>query len=216
MNPFHQQPNFAFAAADDADLDDAPARRGRRLGVGWMAMGGRPHGRPRPPFGPPFGGFGRGFGRGQRARRGDIRSAVLVLLSEQPMHGYQIIQELGTRSGGAWRPSPGSVYPALQLLEDEGLVTAVEDAGKRVFQLTDAGRAEVETHNLQANPPWQAVANDVDDRIAALHDTVGQLGLAALQVSQAGSDDQVARAQQVLAEARRALYAILAEEPPAR
>ena len=90
-------------------------------------------------FGGP-GGFGQGFGPGRRAARGDVRAAILVLLAEKPSHGYQIIQELERRSEGAWRASPGSVYPTLQQLEDEGLVRAVEaDGGRRVFELTDTG-----------------------------------------------------------------------------
>ena len=84
----------------------------------------------------------RGGHRGHRAGRGDVRAAVLALLDEEPMHGYQMIQELGERSGGAWTPSPGSIYPALQLLQDEGLVTAAETDGKRVFSLTEAGREQ--------------------------------------------------------------------------
>ena len=110
-------------------------------------------------FKPPFGMAGHlhGFAGGGRARRGDVRAAVLRLLSEQPMHGYQIIQELSARSGGAWSPSAGSVYPTLQLLADEGLVTAEETAGKKVFSLTEAGIAAVaETADQPA--PWEEAA----------------------------------------------------------
>src|SRR5450756_1075129 len=92
-----------------------------------------------------FGGMHRGFGgpQGSYARRGDVRSAILRLLSEQPMHGYQIIGELSARSGGAWSPSAGSIYPTLQMLADEDLITAEETAGKKVYSLTDAGKAAV-------------------------------------------------------------------------
>src|SRR4029077_4932729 len=92
-------------------------------------------------------GYGRGFGpgagpywRARKARRGDIRTAALLLLAEEPRNGYQIMQEVEERSGGAWRPSPGSVYPALSQLEDEGLIRSEEHDGRKVFALTDAGR----------------------------------------------------------------------------
>lgn len=102
------------------------------------------------PFGPPFGGgpFGGRGGRGGprgRARRGDVRASILALLADRPMHGYEMIQEIGERSGGAWKPSPGSVYPTLQLLEDEGLIESASEGGKKLFTLTDAGRAEAES-----------------------------------------------------------------------
>src|SRR4051794_41553959 len=112
---------------------------------------GGPHGRPRhhhhhgpPPFGPWAGDVG--FGRRRRAGRGDVRAALLVLLAEEPRNGYGLMQEIESRSGGVWRPSPGSVYPALQQLEDEGLVRSVESGGRRQYELTDEGRAHVEEH----------------------------------------------------------------------
>src|ERR1700722_6266578 len=93
-----------------------------------------------------FGGFGFGRGprgRGRKARRGDIRTAALLLLSEEPRNGYQIMQEVQERSDGVWRPSPGSTYPALQQLEDEGLIRARELDGRKLFELIDAGREYV-------------------------------------------------------------------------
>src|SRR6188472_4443264 len=111
--------------------------RGRR----GMSRGHHPEGGPGPHPGGPRMGF-RGRGRG--ARRGDVRSAILALLAESPMHGYQIITELGERSGGEWRPSAGSVYPTLQQLEDEGLVRSEASDGRRVMALTDAGREAAE------------------------------------------------------------------------
>src|SRR5215210_6404897 len=136
----------------------------------WTAMSGprghrgRPHRRPHggPGFGPPF---GPGFGRGPRARRGDVRAALLVLLAEEPRNGYGLMQEIEQRSEGVWRPSPGSVYPALQLLEDEGLVRAEERDGSRVFTLTDTGREYVESNDLGA--PWEAVRDDVGEGMHA-------------------------------------------------
>src|SRR5690349_3208445 len=118
---------------------------------------GRAHGHGQQGFGPggplgPGGPFGP-FGRGRRARRGDIRTAALLLLAEEPRNGYQIMQELEERSGGAWRPSPGSVYPALAQLEDEGLVRVEEVDGRKTYALTDAGRAYVQERKLGA--PWE-------------------------------------------------------------
>src|SRR5829696_5354997 len=98
--------------------------------------------------------------RGPRARRGDVRTALLVLLAEEPRNGYQLMQEIEQRSDGVWRPSPGSVYPALQLLEDEGLVR-VEGEGRKAYTLTDAGRAHVEENAAQLGAPWEAVKGDM-------------------------------------------------------
>ena len=114
---------------------------GHRGGFGPMGHG-------HPPFGPPdflFFGGGRGRGRGRRSR-GNVRAAILALLAERPMHGYEMIQELETRTGGVWRPSPGSIYPTLQLLEEEGLIAGEDVDGRRRFALTDAGRPEAERH----------------------------------------------------------------------
>ena len=100
---------------------------------------------------------GEGFGRGRRRRmrRGDIRTAVLAVLDEQPRHGYEVIQALEDKTGGAWRPSPGSVYPTLQLLEDEGLARSSEREGKKVYELTEEGRAEARTRiEAAGGPPW--------------------------------------------------------------
>lgn len=164
-------------------------------------------------FGPgPFGGFGPGgFGPGRRVGRGDIRAAILALLAEEPMHGYQIMRELAERSGGVWRPSPGSVYPTLQQLEDEDLVEATAAEGKRVFQLTEAGRAVAEA----AGPaPWEAVRDEADEPLVALRDLAMQVMAATRQVAHAGSDEQVRRAQETLRATRRSLYGILAEDEP--
>jgi DNA-binding PadR family transcriptional regulator len=150
--------------------------------------------------------------------RGDVREAVLALLAEAPMHGYQIIGELAERSGGAWRPSPGSVYPVLQLLADEGLVRAEETDGRRVFHLTDAGRAHVEGRAGQPKP-WETAAAAADDGVAALRSLAFGVGAAVMQVAQAGDEAQVAAARALLADTRRTLYRILAgdePEPPAQ
>jgi DNA-binding PadR family transcriptional regulator len=152
---------------------------------------------------------GPGGAFGRRAGRGDIRAAILALLAEEPMHGYQIIQELAERTGGVWRPSPGSVYPTLQQLEDEELVReTASDSGKRVYELTDAGREQAS----QAPAPWTAVAGEGDDGLVALRDLVQQVAAATRQVAHAGSPTQVETAQTVLRDARKSLYRLLAED----
>ncbi len=129
------------------------------------------------------------------------------------MHGYQIIQELESRSGGWWRPSPGSVYPTLQLLEDEGLGSHQEADGKRVYSLTDEGRARAEAAREEAKRlPWEGLAEGADETALRLHQAVFQLGAAAMQAADAGSEEQAAKALDVLADARRRIYAILADE----
>ena len=164
------------------------------------------------PFGPKF---GRGFGpRGPRVRRGDVRAAILDLLSEgQPWNGYQIIQEIGERTQGVWRPSAGSVYPALQQLEDEGLITAAagEDR-RRNYTLTDEGRAYVEAHRDELRASWDAVTGSVDDAMFQIHAMAKQVMMATMQVSQAGTPAQVQQASKILADTRKALYRILAAD----
>lgn len=168
---------------------------------------------PRGPFGPPgaFGWRGHGpFPRG-RARRGDVRAALLALLTERPMHGYEMIQELSGRTGGMWQPSPGSVYPTLQMLEDEGLITSQETEGKRLFSQTDAGRQEAERQPA-GQAPWDQVTAGVDQATLRMRDAVFQAGAAVMQVLHAGTEEQKARALEVLTDTRRRLYAILAED----
>jgi DNA-binding PadR family transcriptional regulator len=154
--------------------------------------------------------WGHGFGarRAARARRGDVRAAVLALLAERPMHGYEMIQELESRTGGIWRPSAGSIYPTLQLLQDEGLVDSSEVGGKRMFSLTESGKrvAVAGQHS-----PWEQVAEGADAGAIGLRDAAFQVVSAAMQVGAAGSEDQVTRAVDVLADARRRIYAILGE-----
>ncbi|HJV09176.1 MAG TPA: PadR family transcriptional regulator [Acidimicrobiales bacterium] len=138
---------------------------------------------------------------------------MLALLSERPMHGYEMIQELESRTGGVWRPSPGSVYPTLQLLEDEGLIAGEEGEGRRRFTLTDTGRAEAERAGRQA--PWEEVTAGVAPAAWNLRDAIAQTAQAAWSVGSAGSEAQQARALEILNDARRRLYAILAEDDQA-
>jgi DNA-binding PadR family transcriptional regulator len=169
-----------------------------------------PPGSPFPPMPPgPWGHRGRGPGRRRRGR-GDVRAAILALLAERPMHGYEMIQELEARTGGVWRPSPGSVYPTLQLLEDEDLIAGEEGEGRRRFALTDAGRAEAERQGQPA--PWEEVTAGVAPAAWNLRDAIAQIAQAAWSVGSAGTEDQQARAIEILNDARRHLYAILAED----
>ena len=188
----------------------AAPRCGNRRRAIWLmtAEGGRPRHRRRHRHGDlGFGPGGPRFG-GRRAGRGDIRAAVLALLAEQPMHGYQIIQELSDRTQGAWRPSPGSVYPTLQQLADEELAReTTSDTGKRVYELTDAGREAA-----QENPePWQALLAEDDDPLVALRDLTQQVVAAARQVAHAGTKEQLEAAQGILRDARKQLYRLLAD-----
>lgn len=164
-------------------------------------------------FGGPFGPFGPGRGRrGSRARRGDIRAAALVLIAEEPRNGYQIIQALADRSDGAWRASPGSVYPALQQLEDEGLITAISDDGQRRWQLTDAGRTYVEENREKLGAPWESVGAAMPSGARELAELGLQVGSALHQVVRAGNDAQLAQAAKILKDTRRSLYRVLAED----
>lgn len=165
------------------------------------------------PFGP-RGPRGRGRGRGGRARRGDVRLALLRLLAEEPANGYQLMQTIEERSGGRWRPSPGSVYPTIAQLEDEGLVRSTESDGSRQLQITDAGRAHLETRAGEPDP-WMADDEAGEDALTELGPVIIGLGKAAWQVASVGSPSQRARALELLAETQRGLYRILAEEPEA-
>lgn len=159
--------------------------------------------------GPPGGPFGRG--RGRRRDRGDVRTAVLLLLAESPMHGYRIMREVAVRSGGAWRLSPGAVYPTLATLEAESLVTASGDTGRSVYSLTDSGAAAA-AELAGVTPPWERAD---DESIHELFHAVEALTVAARQVAEVGDAAQQTAAVSALVDARRRLYAILAEAPAA-
>ncbi len=158
-------------------------------------------------------GTGRGRGRGRggpRARRGDVRAAVLVLLAERPMHGYEMIKELEQRTAGAWTPSAGSIYPTLQMLEEADLIRGEEADGKRRFSLTDQGRAEQESRASEQTP-WEAARAGADPEAVQLRDAVVKLNHSFGQVFHAGDEDQRRRVRELLDETRRKVYAILAE-----
>ena len=155
---------------------------------------------------------GRGRGRGgPRARRGDVRAAVLALLAERPMHGYEMIKELEERTDGAWTPSAGSIYPTLQMLEDADLIRGEEIDGKRRFTLTDAGKAEQDSRSGEETP-WDAVRAGADPEAIRLRDSILKLNHTFGQVFHAGDEDQRRRVRELLDETRRRVYAILAEE----
>ena len=154
--------------------------------------------------------FGRG---GQRAAKGDIRTAVLVLLAEEPMHGYQIIQELTERSEGVWQPSAGSIYPRLAKLEVEGLVESSERSAKKVYSLTESGLVAVAEVPEDRRTPWKDVSGTVDQDVHDLWNAFRSTAEALKQVTKNGTPEQVAAAQEVLSEARRNIYRILAEDP---
>lgn len=171
-------------------------------------------------FGPGFGpGFGFGFGptglrnwrRGGRGRgrRGDVRAAILLLLSEQPMHGYEMIQQIAERSGGLWKPSPGSVYPTLQLLVDEGLITATEsDGSKKLFELTEDGRAAAEKIET---PPWEEIADGIEPFQLNMNSAAAQLSAAVMQSAMLATAEQQERIVDIINNARREIYTILGE-----
>jgi DNA-binding PadR family transcriptional regulator len=202
---------------DDLKRDWVAGMTGRRahhgqhpFGAQWGMFGGGPM------FGPPWAPGGPRGWRGPKARRGDVRAAILAVLAEQPMNGYQVIQEIAERSGGAWKPSPGSIYPTLQQLEDEGLVTADAAVGRRTFTLTDEGRAYVAEHAEEVSAPWEAMSAPADDDENGLKPLLGQVGTALWQVLAAGTPDQQAKARKALVDLRRTLYTILADDEPDR
>jgi DNA-binding PadR family transcriptional regulator len=187
----------------------------KRDRIFWFNPG--PGGPPGPPWmmplhGPPQMHMGGGFGRGRRMRRGNVRAAILLLLEEEPRNGYQLMQELEERSGGAWRPSPGSVYPALQLLADEGLIRSVARESGNAYELTDDGRKHLEEHRERIGTPWEQASADVPEGVRELMQLAMQVGIATRQVVHAGNAAQAKEASEVLANARRALYRILAED----
>jgi DNA-binding PadR family transcriptional regulator len=179
------------------ELEDFIAIR-RMRGGPW---GGGPFG------GPPWGGR---RGRGGRARRGDVRLALLRLLAEEPRNGYQLMQTIEERSGGDWRPSPGSVYPTLSQLEDEGLVRSAEADGTRTFEITEAGRQHLETR-ADEPAPWDLPDEEGHPSRDAKR-LIGAIAQATMQVAMAGTEDQQNRAVELLNETRKGLYRILAED----
>ncbi|NRQ50016.1 PadR family transcriptional regulator [Aeromicrobium stalagmiti] len=161
-----------------------------------------------------FGGTGPGRPRGRRrgGRGGDVRAAALLLLAEEPQHGYQLIQEIGQRSQGAWSPSPGSIYPVLQQLEDEGLLTFERVDGRKTATLTDEGNAYVTEHRDELGTPWEAAQGDQRPEMHEFASNLKAFMNAWKQVAQAGTPEQRDKANAVVDDARRAMYQILADD----
>jgi DNA-binding PadR family transcriptional regulator len=196
--------------------------RGERFGGPWARGFGGPRGRghwgggfggtwgnwwpgaPPGPPGPP------GPARGAKASRGDVRAAILALLKEGPRNGYQIMSEIAERSGGAWRPSPGAVYPALSQLADEGLIAGEEEDGRRTYSLTDAGRQYLAEHPERARGAWESAAQQEAWEVPGLFAEAARLGGGIVQIAHAGTHEQVVAAEKLLARTRRELYNILA------
>ena len=183
-------------------------------------------------FGGPRGGWWSGSGGGRRrgpgwpggpggprrpkASRGDVRATILALLTEGPRTGYQIMSDIEERSRGSWRPSPGAVYPALQLLADEGLIAGEEAGGRRTFSLTDAGRDYIANNPEMARGAWDAMADAGAESgpgdLPRLFGEAARLGAAIAQTAHAGSPEQIRRAERLLKQTRRTLYEFLADE----
>ena len=148
------------------------------------AHAARPGRATRPGVSAPMGPMGRGPRRG----RGDVRTAALLLLLERPMHGYEMILEIRERSGEAWSPSPGAIYPTIQLLTDEGLITTHDHDGKKVSSLTDAGRLVAEELAATKSAPWDDASDDAGEGAPSLRRAIHQLMMATKQVAMAGTD----------------------------
>ena len=161
-----------------------------------------------------FGGFGP---RGPRARRGDVRAALLVLLAEEPRNGYGLMQEIEARSNGAWRPSPGSVYPTIQQLQDEGLVEEDQERGRRTLRLTGVGATYVHENADQLDAVWvpferrERAERESGSDFSDLKPEIGQVMGAVWQILTQGSDQQRAAAVDILVDTRRRLYGVLAD-----
>ena len=189
---------------------DAPSGYGPRRRSGRPESGPGECGPVRFRFGP-HGPHGHDRGPWSQARRGNVRAAILSVLADEPMHGYQIMQRLEERSGGMWRPSPGSVYPTLQLLEDQGFIKGEEVEGRRVFSLTEAGKAEAAASKEAHGAPWESPEHGDEGPRFKLRKAVFQIASAAKQVGTTGSSDQVDKALEILTDARKRIYELLAE-----
>jgi DNA-binding PadR family transcriptional regulator len=182
-----------------------PGHWGGGFGGSWGGWWPGPPGPPGAPGAPgPMG--------GQKAGRGDVRAAILALLREGPRNGYQIMSEIEERSGGAWRPSPGAVYPALSQLADEGLIAGEESAGRRTFSLTQAGREYVEQNPDMARGAWESTAQQEAWQVPGLFAEAARLGGGIVQIAHAGTPEQIHAAERLLEQTRRELYRILAED----
>jgi DNA-binding PadR family transcriptional regulator len=167
------------------------------------------------PWGPSFGpGGGPGMRRGHRRRRGgDVRAATLLILDEAPAHGYHIITTIAERSDGGWSPSPGSIYPVLSQLEDEGLIDFERVDGRKTASLTEAGRTYVDEHRDELGTPWELAdqARPSGEHMALMK-AGRSLAAATQQVAVTGSETQIAAAASILTDARKQMYMLLAND----
>lgn len=201
---------------DTSDKRGPREHRGRGRGRGGFGPFPFPPDGPGFEFGPRFFGPQRGRGRG-RAGRGDVRTAIIALLAEEPRNGYQIIQEIEQRTNGVWRTSSGAVYPALSQLEDEGLIARAEEGGGKLYALTEAGREYADGNSEQIARVWEDTVGGPGARWEDLRrhqELIGQLMLAYKQVTQVGTAAQRESAYAILVAARQSLYRILAADDP--
>lgn len=192
-------------------------------GKAWAhAWGQQHHGAPWGGGPPPWvkamlggrGGFAPpGFTPGPKVRRGDVRAAILDVLAHEPMNGYRVIQQIAERSGGAWKPSPGSVYPTLQQLEDEGLVQVINQEGRNAYELTESGRTYVENHPEEMAATWRPFddSESEDESAPDLKHTIGQVAAGVWQIAMSGNPRQQEEARKILVDTRRRLYGLLAD-----
>ncbi|WP_148615368.1 PadR family transcriptional regulator [Nocardioides rubriscoriae] len=230
--------HHSWATGPDHEKHPWQQHGGSRRGSGWGGPGwvdGPFEGRGRGGRGGPMGGpppwvaglFGLGQpdrGRGPRVRRGDVRVAILDVLAtaaraEEPINGYQVIQQIAERSEGGWRPSPGSVYPTIQQLQDEGLVETDDERGRRSLRLTEAGHAYVAEHPDELAAVWAPFERSTregatqDGEHVDLKSELGQVMPAVWQIVTQGSEAQRRAAVEILADTRRRLYGVLADGP---
>jgi DNA-binding PadR family transcriptional regulator len=201
---------LASARSSGAASGRATTRSGGRRGGPWDRGGWGPPGPGGWPGGKDWWPGGPGPVRGPKAGRGDVRAAILALLREEPRNGYQIMSEIEERSGGAWRPSPGAVYPALSQLADEDLITGVESGGRRTFQLTEAGQQHIANNPESARPAWKAMAEGPPGEVRGLLAQAARLAGSVAQIAHAGTPEQIRAAGELLATTRRGIYQILA------
>lgn len=203
---------------DERHVERGRGERGRGGPRGGRGRSHGGHGRGQGPMGPPmdrFGGFGMGgpqFGplRPSRARKGDVKAAILSLLAEEPSNGYQLIKTIRHATDGAWRPSPGSIYPTLQQLQDDGLIEPIGEGGRTQFALTDAGRAHITEHADELEAAWEG-ATGKSDEDAALAESIAKLMGAVHQLRFAADEKQAAQVAEILDDSRRSIYRILAD-----
>ena len=234
----HQWPGADWPGNNDDNASDAGGERGERdyrrpAGNDWTSWGqalsgggrGRRAGGPPPWLGEIFGNAfapQRPTQRGPRVRRGDVRTAIIDVLhrarkADESINGYQVIQEIAELSNGEWRPSPGSVYPTIQQLQDEGLVESDDERGRRTIRLTDAGAAWAEENGTDLAAVWapftrtEEAPSDQPSGHADIKSEIGQVVSAVWQLATQGSEQQKKAALDALVDTRRRLYGILAD-----